>query len=117
MLVIIDSAGFIHLIPRERLVSISMLPPEPATTVASPGGVAVPSGDPPGTKMKLLISYDTTTPQLGQLVFYFTDSNAIMQLKAALRQWAAADAPNQFVIDAGQPSQPAPTVTNPISIE
>lgn len=117
MLTITDAAGFIHLIPRERLVSISMLAPQPPGIGHNAHGQQVPTGDPPNTKMKLLICYETTTQQLGQLIFFFTDDNAIMQIKTTLRNWANADAHNQLVIDAGRPSTPVPEATSAINIE
>lgn len=116
MLTVTDAAGFLHLIPRERLVSISMLAPEPPGTAVNQVGQQIPTGDPPGTKMKLLISYETTTPHLGQMLFFFTDDAAIMQIKTTLRQWANADAANQLVIDAGRPNTPIPETTAAISI-
>lgn len=116
MLTITDAAGFIHLIPRERLVTISMLAPEPPGIGHNVHGQQVPTGDPPGTKMKLLICYETTTPQMGQLIFFFTDEAAIMQIKNTLRNWANNDAANQLVIDAGRPSTPMPETTTAISI-
>lgn len=116
MITITDAAGFLHLIPRERLVSISMLVPEPPGVANNVHGQQVPTGDPPGTKMKLLISFETTTPQLGQLIFFFTDEAAIMQIKNNLRAWANADAANQLVIDAGRPNVPVPETTAAINI-
>lgn len=116
MLTVIDSLGLLHLIPRERLVSISMLRPDPPGMAVNHLGQQVPVGDPPGTKMKLLISYETTTPSLGQLLFLYTDEAAIVQLKTALRQWAAADAANQLVINAGTPPPATPESTAAIGI-
>lgn len=93
-----------------------MLQPDPPTQGVDPLGQPVTLGDPPGTKMKLLISYETTTPHLGQLLFFYTDETAILQLKLVLRNWAGADGPNQLVIDAGRPTQPVPSTTAAISI-
>lgn len=116
MITITDAAGFLHLIPRERLVSISMLAPEPPGVGVNVHGQQIPTGDPPNTKMKLLISFETTTPQLGQLIFFFTDETAIMQIKSNLRAWANGDAANQLVIDAGRPNAPVPETTAAINI-
>ena len=116
MLTVVDQAGYLHMIPRERLVSISMLQPEPPGEAINALGQRVATGDPAGTKMKLVISYETTTPQLGQLWFFFTDDAAILQIKTALRNWAVNDGPNQLVIDAGRSTPAKPETTQAISL-
>ena len=117
MLTIVDQAGFLHIIPRERIVSISMLRPEPPGIGRNALGQEVPTGDPAGTKMKLLICFDTGSPQTGQLLFFFSDENLILLIKNTLRSWAMNDAPNQLFIDAGQPAQRTPSATSAIDIQ
>lgn len=96
MITIIDDKGLLHLIPRERLVSISMYE-------------ATPGVDPEGTKIKLIFLYDLGTQNLGQLVFFFHDLEAISSIKNVLLNWATLDETNQLVINAGpSPAPPAP---------
>lgn len=116
MLIITDTLGMLHIIPRERLVNISMLPPEPQGIQTLPTGQQLTSGDPPGTKMKLVILYETTTPQLGSMAFCFTDDGAIDTMKKVLFQWASQEGVNHLVINAGQPAPPPPPQVASISI-
>lgn len=108
MLIITDAQGLLHIIPRERLVNISMFPPEPRRTHVLPDGQQVTAGDPPETKIRLVIFYETTTPTLGQMIFCFSDDSIIASIKNTLAQWAVQDGPNHLVINAGQPPAPTP---------
>lgn len=106
MITIIDDKGYIHLIPREGLITIGM-------------HEAVPGQDPDDVKAKLIILYNTTTPVVGQMVFYFRDTDGIAAIKNVLLNWAAMDEENQLVINAGTtppPPEPAPE-TSVIDLE
>lgn len=115
MIIIVDTAGYLHIVPRERLVSIDMLPAEPSATQRLPNGQQVTTpGDPPDTKAKLVISYETTTPVLGQLTFCFTDAALVSNIQNVLTHWASQEVGNHLNINAGQPSEqrpPSPPVT------
>lgn len=63
--------------------------------------------DPPGVQIKLIILYSTSTPVVGQTLFYFSDMGAAESLKQTLLTWAAADEANHLHINAA----PAPTPT------
>ena len=109
MIIITDTAGYIHIIPRERLVSIDMLPPEPPATQRMPNGQQVTSsGDPPDTKAKLVISYETTTASLGQLAFCFTDSVLATRVQQEIADWASQEVGHHLNINAGQPTEARP---------
>jgi len=102
MITIIDQENLVHLIPREKLVHIALHKTD--------------HNDPPGTLVKLMILYDSTTANLGQMVFYFTDQTTIEQMKQALLTWAAMDAPNQLIVNASPPPASTPAEAAGIAI-
>ena len=94
MITILDPKGMMHLIPRERLISIGMTERDEA--------------DSPDVKVRLVITYDTSSEAVGQCIFCFTNVEAKEYLKTLLTTWAEKESPNRLHINSGSDTVVSP---------
>ncbi len=122
MLAFSDIAGFVHFIPRERLISISLMPVSAPDIQPGPTSPEQEPAPPSDAKAKLVVLYSIEQKAPGQLTLFFNDDSMINHIRQTLRGWALQDHPNFLEIFYGnnqetvEPTDATPSASEGIGI-